>query len=151
MNDLMKYTGTVRIQFKLGDTVYSTVRHNEGLQPLFYLLSRALAGESTVSLKPTKIDLREQKNGIWESALNRISNISGLSYGTDESGDWVTRATTTIAYTQLRAGISAGSDYRLYLMSEKDDLAYLEVPYQDLSKITAGTQALIDWTLKITN
>lgn len=61
MNDLMKYTGTVRIQFKLGDTVYSTVRHNEGLQPLFYLLSRALAGESTVSLKPTKIDLREQK------------------------------------------------------------------------------------------
>lgn len=93
----------------------------------------------------------ERQNGIWESALNRISNISGLSYGTDESGDWVTRATTTIAYTQLRAGISAGSDYRLYLMSEKDDLAYLDVPYQDLSKITAGTQALIDWTLKITN
>lgn len=153
MNNItMGYQGSVKIKYKINGKVIENYYHNAGLPNLFRIISKALTGTDIYNERPIKIDLREYSDGEWHSLLNSGGVASGLSYMQDNLGDWVTRATTTISYSQLKTtSFSSEGTYALYLVSQAGDLATLSVSGDDLSKIEQGTQALIEWTLKITN
>ena len=153
MNDInLGYKGNIKITYRIKGKVVEKYYHNEGLPNLFRIISKALTGASIYNERPTTIDLREKVNGSWQTLLNSGGTATALLYTQDSNGDWVARATTTISYSQLTTTtFSPSGEYRLYLSSQTGDLAYLPVDGSDLSNIEQGTQALVEWTLKVSN
>ena len=84
--------------------------------------------------------------------------ITGSNYS-NLSGNWVTTLTASIPYEQLNEPISETdkTSYRLYLISGEDkssntqELAYLDISAEELSRISAGTMGIIEWILTISN
>lgn len=147
----LKYSGTIKIQYIINGKLIESSYHNEGLEYLFKYLARALAGDSVNSDRPVALDLRRLSNGVYTSLLNTKSMLSGIYY-TKEQGEWVTKATAVISNSQLNTTTFSDTDiYYIYLCSTNGDFARLEIPASDLTRIRPGTQALIEWTLKVTN
>lgn len=148
------YIGSVNISIPINGKTIKINRKNKGLPELFRLLVRALAGNNIAMDKPSYIDLRYLNGyGEWESCLTNRQSISQLSYNLSD-GSWIARATSTIPYSAL--SVTPISDlgvasFRVYLMNKTTDLAYIDVEANDVYKITPGTQALVEWILKIIN
>jgi hypothetical protein len=148
------YIGSVNISIPVNGKTLKINRKNKGLPELFRLLVRALAGYSIVADKPSYIDLRYlNEDGEWESCLTNRQSVSQLSYNLSD-GSWIARAASTIPYSALSvtpiSDIGVAS-FRVYLMNKNTDLAYIDVEANDVYKITPGTQALVEWILKIIN
>ena len=60
--------------------------------------------------------------------------------------------TCSIGYEDLIDGISASSgySYRLVLKSARYDLAYLAVAAADAARIVPGIQAIVQWSMQLT-
>ena len=95
-----KYSGAVKIRYMINGEVIESFYHNEGLEPLFKYIARALCGENVSNDRPIALDLRKLKDGVYTSLLNTKSMLSGLYY-TMENGEWVTKITAVISYSQL--------------------------------------------------
>ena len=148
------YIGSVNISIPINGKTIKINRKNKGLPELFRLLVRALAGNSIATDKPSYIDLRYLNGyGEGESCLTNRQSISQHSYNLSD-GSWVARAASTIPYSALSVtpisdlGVSS---FRVYLMNKTDDLAYIDVEANDVYRITPGTQALVEWIIKIIN
>lgn len=154
----LNYAGSVVIRYRIKDKVVESKYHNNGLPNLFRVISKALTGVDVSNEKPTSIDLRSSNDGsTWTSCIGSGGIATGV-YFTQETpvapqtvGDWVTKATTTLSYTQLIDTSFSDEYYRLYLVSNTADLAFLDVEKSGLSNLTQGTQAIIEWTLKVSN
>ena len=79
-------------------------------------------------------------------ATNPIYDIDLVS---DEHG-WYTEYTAVIPYSSLQTSITVGGVYRLYLLCEEkaaddpdNDLAYIDVNYNDLIGIQAGVSLIL--------
>lgn len=153
MNDILTYTGEVCIKFVKNGKVMEHHSHNMGLEPLFRIIAQALAGEDVRASKPAKIDLRVSSDGgsTWRTALNSNGIATGVYYSRDNNGNWITRATVAISYQQLLSPIDISKLYRFYLCSVNEDLAYFPVNASDLDSIQQGTQALVEWSLMVSN
>ena len=151
----MKYAGEVNVKFNINGKLVDVHNHNSGLPNLFRLIARALAGYNTSLEKPDYIDLRyiTAKSPVWQSCLSKKQSIAQLSYHL-ENGSWITKAASTIPYSALSitpiSNLNAAA-FRLYLMSDNSDLAYININENDIAEIVPGTQALVEWILKISN
>ena len=149
----LHYTGTVQIRYRYKKKVRKIINHNIGLPPLFRFWARALVGENVSGEIPCKLDLRESQNDIsWVSILKNPIPITSLTY-MNENDSWVNKITSTISYDQFidHSLLNDNNRYKIVLSSQIADLAELEVPASDLLAISDGTQAIVDWTLKISN
>lgn len=146
-----QYSGTIKIQYIINGKLIESSYHNEGLEYLFKYLARALCGDDISGDRPIALDLRKLSDGVYTHLLNTKSMLSGLYYS-KEQGDWVAKATAVISHSQLITSSFSDTDiYYIYLCSANNDFARLEIPASDLNRIRPGTQALIEWTLKVTN
>ena len=148
------YIGSVNLSINVNGKTLVINKKNKGLPELFRLITKALAGNDISKDKPSYIDLRFLNGyGEWESCLTRKQSISQLSYNLSD-GSWVTRASSTIPYSSLTttpvSDIETES-FRVYLMNKNTELAYIDVDPNDVYKITPGTQALVEWVLKLVN
>lgn len=156
INDLdIGYIGNVNIKIPVNGKMMNIHRKNKGLSELFRIISKALAGNDISNDKPSYIDLRFLNDyGEWQSCLSRKQSIAQLSFNMQD-GNWVTRAASSIPYSALTitpiSELGEGKLFRLYLMSRNDDLAYIDISSDDVYSITPGTQALIEWILKLVN
>ena len=159
MNDIadmnIGYVGNVNIKIPINGKMTNIHRKNKGLSELFRVISKALAGNNIVDDKPSYIDLRFLNDyGEWQSCLSKKQSIAQLSFNMQD-GNWVTRASSSIPYSALTitpiSDLGEGKLFRIYLMSRNNDLAYIDISSGDVYSITPGTQALIEWVLKIVN
>ena len=155
INTNMKYEGLVDLCITINGKKTKINAKNNGLPNLFRLISKALAGHDISKEKMSHIDLRYNtaEDEVFKSCLTRKQSLSQLTYGLD-NGSWITRAASTIPYSALAFSsfsLLSAKSFRLYLMSKDYDLAYVEIDGTVLEKITPGTQALVEWVLKISN
>lgn len=152
----MEYIGKVNLKFKIGNKVVDFTKNNKGLPALFRIISKALAGFNTMMDKPSYIDLRYiefEGSTEWESCLSKNQSITQLSY-TVENGSWVTKAMATIPYSAISVPSIESLDayaFRVYLLSESEELAYIDINKESIMEITPGTQALVEWVLRVSN
>lgn len=159
MNDIedinIGYVGNVNIKIPVNGKLVNIHKKNKGLSELFRIIAKSLTGGDTSSDKPSYIDLRFLNNyGEWQSCLSKKQSIAQLSFNMQD-GNWVTRAASSIPYSALTitpiSELGEGRLFRLYLLNKNNDLAYIDVNSEDIYNITPGTQAFVEWILKIVN
>ena len=160
----LQYQGNVTISLKIKDKVKKLKLHNNGTAALQEIFARIMANDSDSTaefrnMTPNYLDLCRSSDGEeWYTCLLDIINIPTTARRAtiDDNNEWVARFTATIRYDDLIVPIeSTDTDkFRLYLYymnSERGraDLAYLDVSAIDISKISPGTQAIIEWDMKL--
>lgn len=157
INTNLKYKGNVNLSLSINGNKVIINEHNSGLPDLFRIISKFLAGYDMSKEKIHYIDLRYNtvdNQDIFISCLTNKQSISQLTYSLI-NGSWVTKVSSTIPYSSLVVTpISSlnAQKFRIYLMTSNSiDLAYINIDSQDLLKLLPGTQALVEWTLKISN
>lgn len=152
----LNYKGSVNVSLNINGNKVVINKHNNGLPDLFRLISKALAGYNTSTEKISYIDLRyntEDNQNDFISCLTKKQSVSQLNYSLN-NGSWVTTAASTIPYASLTVtpiSYLNAKEFRVYLMTRDVDLAYININEQDLLKLVPGTQALVEWSLKISN
>lgn len=149
-------TGKVKLAFKA---------HNEGTINLSKIFAMLMAGNTeALAYIPKYIDLEYSADGgaTWGTFLRKAIPLTGISYYEDSSlasTNWVTVGTGVIPYSYFLESISATSPntFRLVLKSEDISsplvdraLAYFyNITAEQLSAVTSGTQAIIQWKLQL--
>ena len=158
------YNGTVNIKLKIRDRVFSFQSHNEGLPALFESFARIMSGNYRGDCDiPKYIDVRKLVPGTTDNYLsymtiNRLP-LTGASWKVNESGEFVANFTAVISSDMLYAAVPSNSTdvFKLYLLTDtedktgKRDLARLDIPAEQLSRIVPGVNAIIEWTMRLTN
>lgn len=148
----LTYTGIVTISYLMDGKTVRNIHHNAGTDNLFKLIARALVGENIYQDRPVKFDVQVKNGSVWESMVLTGGVITSLSYMKDTDNNWVNKLTATISRQMLNSEFEVGREYRFTLSSNSDVVyATLSVPSEDLVQVTGSMQALVDWTLKITN
>lgn len=165
MNNLqLNYFGKVEIKFKVGDKVFSINTHNASEEGLRKSFAKFISGNYQGMIDiPSYLDIRDARG---TSILTQLIPLSATSYDKNitESGyDWYALVNAGIKYSYLLSPVIEGSgDYRIYLLGSYDatmnsgkggnsELASFDIDSSDLSKITPGTEGIIDWKLFITD
>lgn len=147
------YKGEVTFKYLVNDKVIEKKSHNEGLSPLFKVIAKCLAGYNTTSDVPIKLDLRYAESGSSEynTCLNNKIVLSARRFDY-ASANWSAYYTAVITNSDLLSNaIQSSRTYKLFLLSSTEDMASVDVAYDDLSSIQSGAQALIEWKLTTTN
>lgn len=169
----LSYRGIVKFKLKIGDKTVSVTQKNNGTDYLKKAVCKFLTGNYGGNADiPQLLDLRQKLAGTdperWITCLNQEIVLTGKTYlqTTDSElgidNNWVARFTAAIPYAALLEPISDAStdQYRFYLYGAYDsadvyeryhDLAYIDIDAPSLSRITPGTQALVEWSMQILN
>lgn len=155
------YSGLLDISYRVGDNIIKLKKHNRGLPALFKYLARAVVGDSEVlSDKPTFLDVRyaddvsvPDDSELWKSCLNAKIPFSAPTYEYDVNlSTWKAVFNAVIAVTSLMDLQTLGNKFfRLYMCSNTTNFACLDIEYGDLTKITPGTQGLVEWSIILNN
>lgn len=159
------YRGKVDISLKIGDKTIRMSSHNNGLPYLQRAFCNFIVGNMiTIEDIPEFLDLRKQivANGAWQTCLLSRVHLSGKSWSENTTSqgtnECIATFTGVLAYMNLKEAIPRGdtSSYRLYLYSGSlsdttgyDDMAYLDITADELSRISPGTQAIVEWSMKL--
>lgn len=156
----LKYSGKVNFKVKLTNgKVITYSNHNSGLPDLMKVICKFLTGNGdTYADTPKYVDLRKEHDGNFVSFLKSTVIISGANYS-NLTGQWKAVLNAAIPYENLLEPIQETdtSAYRIYLLSGEDkysniqELAYLEISPEELSRISAGTLGIIEWILTVSN
>lgn len=161
----MKVNGTQltyygKVNIKVGKKTYSN--YNEGKPKLFELFARFLCGNKIDNVElPTFINVvrRDTISGGPKQVpiINQPLNIT-KQFKRDAANNQTAVITTSIVDTNLTSSAtkpaegSTGSKYYLILLNESlDELAEIQIEESIISQISTGRQALIEWSLYITN
>lgn len=158
------YQGTVNLKLRIKDKTFSYQSHNEGLPGLFESFARIMSGNYRGDCDiPKYIDIRKLVAGTQDTylsflTLNRLP-LTGSSWSVNDSGEFVANFTATITSDMLYSSVPATSSdqFKLYLITDtedktgKRDLARLDIPTEQLSRIVPGVNAIIEWSMKLTN
>lgn len=158
----MKVNGTQltyygKVNIKVGKKTYSN--YNEGKPKLFELFARFLCGNKIDNVElPTFINVVRRDTISGESKqvpiINQILNIT-KQFKRDASNNQIAVITTSIVDSNLISSATEGtgdSKYYLILLNESlDELAEIQIEESIISQISTGRQALIEWSLYITN
>ena len=167
LDDNLNYSGTVSLQFKIGNNITRKTYHNEGTLQLKRAFAMFLCGGLTsrkaLMYVPSQVDLqyRSNPNQPWDSYLIRTVPATNPVYDLDESSDeasWYVDYTAVIPYSSLIDAIKQLGEYRLCLRcneksieDESTDLAYIYINPFDLLTLQAGVSLIISWRLKLLN
>lgn len=145
----LSYIGKVNI--KVGKKTYSN--YNEGKITLFTLFARLLCGHKIEGIElPTYIDIIDIKSEHKNSILNQKLNIT-KQYKVGDKLEQKAVITTVINDSNL-ANLyeEKTSDHEMVLYDEgMNELASIKIENNVLNQISSGRQALIEWSLYITN
>ena len=161
----LSYRGDVTIKLTIGDKIIEYKNHNAGLPALMKSLCKFLVGQGNPAEIPEYLDLKRRLAGSgepWDSYITQqvSCGTSGRIYEFDtDVNNWVARYTFSIPYAILVDYVEiddTAHEYRLVLYAENPDgsqleLAYLPVSPAELSRITPGIQAIVEWSLQIKN
>lgn len=165
-NTTLSYRGDVKLKLIVGNKIIEVDRHNSGTLDLMKSICKYLTGNGVPQYEtPQFLDLRRQSTSgdtDWDTYLTRQISVgtSGRSYEYDSTlSNWVAKFSFSLPYSALVDYIEADDtayNYRLYLYAEDEsgsivDLAYLPITAQELSNITPGIQAIVEWQLQIKN
>jgi len=172
------YVGHVDFKVKINDKIITVGNHNKGLPALQRGFCNFLTGNDiTREDVPQFMDLRwsaKDQNDFSKDhtlLLNKLP-LSGKSweegryiYGNNqEESTYVAKLTAILSSNSLIRKISRSeaetTDFRLYLISGSNgtvngvqsgyfDMAYLDMPAEQLSLIGPGSQAIIEWSLQL--
>ena len=163
------YKGEINLTIKLGDSTISRKVYNKGWSQLFRLIALVLTGnmssEEFNSLKPTYIDIMyKNSDNVWETCLFSVTPVvSSYSYEEDNKMNgygginYISSFAVTISYSNLDISKiddfdAENTDCRIFLLSgELSKLASLKVDPQALKDLQAGSQIIVDWTMKFFN
>jgi len=152
------YRGEVTVNMRIGNKIITIGRHNEGTIDLFkafakFLTNNAVQREDT----PQFLDLQYQTDGgEWKTMLIKDSISIEAAIWTGVTATF----TIPLAYEDLIVAVSSEDQtpYRLVLYSgsNKDRLknkalAYLKIEAKELARISPGTRAIIEWSMKVMN
>lgn len=161
---IVKYKGYVQLKIKINDKVITVKDHNNGLPYLQKVFCNFLIGNLiTIEDIPECLDVRRQENGSspWVSYLLSKIHLTSKSWNIETEGgvdNYIATFTAVIPSTSLIQPISKSDtgNFRLYLQTGAlspttgyNDLAYLDISAEELSKISPGTQAIIEWSMKL--
>lgn len=158
------YKGTVNVKLKIKDRVFNYNAHNEGLPGLFESFARIMSGNYRGDCDiPKYIDIRKLVAGTEDTylsflTLNRLP-LTGANWSVNDKGEFVANFTATVSSDMLYSSVPATSTdtFKLYLITDnesktgKRDLARLDIPAEQLSRIVPGVNAIIEWSMKLTN
>lgn len=158
------YSGNVNVKLKIKDRVFSFQSHNEGLPALFESFARIMSGNYRGDCDiPKYIDVRKLVPGTTDDFLSYLTinrlPLTGASWKVDNQGRFVANFTAVISSDMLYAAVPVDSTdvFMLYLVTDtedktgKRDLARLEIPAEQLSRIAPGVNAIIEWSMRMTN
>lgn len=158
------YSGSVDIRLKIGDRVFSYNSHNEGLPGLFESFARIMSGNYRGDCDiPKYIDIRKLVPGSQNTYLSYLTinrlPLTGSSWSVNNNGEFVANFTAIVSSDMLYSQVPATSTdtFKLYLITDnedktgKRDLARLDIPTEQLSRIVPGVNAIIEWSMKLTN
>lgn len=158
MIDTFHYQGNVSISLIIKDKVVKLDGHNIGTEALKKAFCKFLTNNLVASDDlPQYIDLESSSDSItWESILLSKVPITGRewAYNTNITpNNYVATLTGNITYNDLKSVIPATSSdsFRFVLKSVNQDLAYLSVSVENVAKIAPGIQAIIQWSMQLTN
>ena len=165
------YKGVASLKLKINDKIFEIEHTNNGTDYLKKSFCKFLSGNYGGNADiPQLLDLRvfDDSASKWLTCLNQEIVLTGKTYlqtsdpqlGIDNS--WVARFTAAIPYASLLEPISDtdSREFRFYLYGTFDstdvneryhDLAYIPVEASSLSRITEGTQALLEWSMQLLN
>ena len=167
----LNYKGIVKLDLKIGDKIISFKTFNNGTDYLKKAFCKFLSGNYGGNADiPQMLDLKkfDSESQTFKTYLNQEIILTGKTYlYTSDSqlginNNWVARFTAALPYNALLEPIqdTDTNEYRLYLYGSYDetdineryhDLAYIKVTAEALSRITEGTQALIEWSMQLLN
>ena len=172
-NSTLSYFGKINIKFKVNDRLIYINTHNTGCSALFSSLANYLAGniinsgelgDSRLALIPSTLDIRIGENinnsvsFLKEEASIPITRIDASKTNSDHTS---VLYEATISYNYLSRAYDSerdsDSNFFLCLYSNEDRnntrqrLAYLDFNRSYMSLIQPGTQAILTWTLEISN
>lgn len=156
MNNSIQYLGDVKLALDINGKLYEFKTHNNGLPSLFKGLCKALCGYQVNDLIPKYLDLRNSATADFtysSSALTSLSTFTSPVYEQDdELNTWVAKFITSIYSEQLNVDLDTTTDYfRLYLKSDTDFCAYIDVDLETLQTITSNIALQITWKLYFVN
>ena len=153
MRSSFTYSGKVTINLKLKDKTIPIYTHNQGTTELFLLFAKLLSG--TVISKnelPYYLDIQAvDDSGKYITCLhNKLIAVNSYKM---KNNTYVTTVEGTVYYQNIDENIGAYSGHRLALLSRNETLlAYIFVDYDTyLSRLSPGTQAVINWELSMDN
>ena len=157
------YKGVVDVRLIIGDKVIDISNHNQGTPNLMKILAMFLSGNGNNSLTPQYLDVRRKNTTDadvpenWETCCFHEISASSRIYEYVDS-NWQSVFTFSLSSSNLTDYVDASDtshNYRFYLCSKEDvnlvELAYLDATVDELSKITPGIQATIEWRMQISN
>ena len=158
------YKGSVEVKLKIKDKVFSYNAHNEGLPGLFESFARTMSGNYRGDCDiPKYVDVRKLVSGTDDEYLsfltiNRLP-LTGASWSVNDYGEFVANFTAIISSDMLYSSVPNDSTdtFMLYLLTDtedktgKRDLARIELPAEQLSRVVPGVNAIIEWSMKLTN
>lgn len=165
-NTTLGYTGLVTFKLKLGDKIITLKRHNAGLPALMKSICKFLTGQGDQEHEiPEFLDLRRRlvdTGDPWDTFITQqvSCGTTGRIYEFDsELSNWVAKYSFSIPYSILVDYVEVDDtahEYRFVLYAEDAegnplDLAYIPISAAELSRITPGLQAVVEWSLQIVN
>lgn len=165
-NTPLGYTGLVTLSLKIGDKIVKVQRHNAGLPNLMKSICKFLTGQGDQEHEiPEFLDLRRRLVGTgdpWDTFITQqvSCGTTGRIYEYDtEIENWIAVYTFSIPYSILVDYVEVDDEiheYRFVLYSEDAagnpmDLAFIPVSAAELSRITPGLQAIVEWRIQIVN
>lgn len=149
------YKGNVNIKLLINGEIVSIKKSNNGLDELFRIICKSLAGYSLSNSElPAYVDLRKSTVNGYSSVLNKKITISALKYRQSKNNGsedfyWNTVATSVILPSNVNFSDIGKDDnvFRLYLLNNSTDLAFIEFDQSFINYMNAGAQMLVDWEL----
>lgn len=154
----LTYKGIVTLKLNILGRSIEISRHNAGTSYLMKIIAQFLSGNAPGSASlPQYVMLERQPSGETEyfPYLNSKQPITSPTYS--KVGDnWQASFTAVINYSNMIAVVTPEDTgtFRLVMLSgnvPSDDIAYIEVSASDLSKISPGTNLIVDWKMIIMN
>ena len=147
----LTYIGKVDI--KIGRKTYSG--YNSGNTELFKLLARFLAGETIDPIAlPSFIKVERREKGTSDSKDIVFSPMVAITQAKQIGTEWATVISTVLTDSNIITdNLVEGFQYDLILYDHSlaNKLASIEISDYTINQILTGRQALIEWSLYITN
>jgi len=163
-NTNLWYRGEVNMRLRIKDRTFDFKSHNEGLPALSESFARIMSGNYRGLCDiPRYIDVRKLRPGTDDEYLSYLTvnklPLTGANWAINELGEYEADFTATIASTMLYSLVPVNSSdkFKLYLCTDTEDgkgirdLARLDIPALQLSRIVPGVQAVIEWSMKLVN
>lgn len=150
------YQGTVNVKLNINGRIVELSDHNNGCPALRRSFCKFVTGNASVYNDTPQFLTIKVSTDNWATSTSFLKSpisITGKEWQPDEESDYVAKFRCIVTNNDLSETIYADDSsrsFRLYLISGSgEDMAYLDIDATKLSQITPGTQAIIEWSMRL--